>query len=77
MTSVPKHKNKAVRAAIEYAISKGWRLEKVTRKGHAWGKLYCPLASRDGCRFTVYGTPAIPEAPARDLRRTVDRCQHC
>jgi glutamate-1-semialdehyde aminotransferase len=71
-----KHQNKAVRAAIAYALSKGWRLKRSKGKGHAWGKLYCRRAAPDGCRFTVYGTPAIPEAHARDLRRTVDRCTH-
>ncbi len=71
-----KHKNKDIHAAIVFALSKGWRLEKAKGKGHAWGKLYCRRKASDGCRFTVYGTPAIPEAHARDLRRTVDRCRH-
>ena len=77
MADTPRHKNKEVRAAIEYAASKGWRIEKATGRGHTWAKLYCPFESREGCLFTVYGTPAIPEAHARDLRRTVDRCEHC
>jgi hypothetical protein len=77
MARVPRHPSKVVRGTIEDALRRGWRLEKATGKGHAWGKLYCPLASREGCRFTVYGTPAIPEAHARDLRRTLDRCRHC
>ena len=76
MGDIPKHKNKEVRFAIEYAISNGWRLERARGKGQVWGKLYCSLRSREGCRFTIYGTPAIPEAHAKDLRRTIDRCIH-
>ncbi|RMH16780.1 MAG: hypothetical protein D6696_17400 [Acidobacteria bacterium] len=71
-----KHKSKEIQAAIAYALDRGWRLERARGRGHAWGTLYCPLTDRGGCRFTVWGTPAIPEAHARDLRRTVDRCEH-
>ena len=77
MAGPARHPNKEIRSAIAYGLERGWRLEKARGRGHAWGRLYCPLAEREGCRFTIYGTPAIPEAHARDLKRTVDRCQHC
>jgi hypothetical protein len=35
-----KHPNKEIRAALEYAKQKGWRVEQ--SGSHAWGKIYCP-----------------------------------
>lgn len=71
------HKNKHIRAAIEYALSKGWRLELAGPSAHIWGTLYCPHAGRDGCFRHVYCTPRVPENHARKIRREVDSCPHC
>ena len=42
-----RHSKKEVEAALAYAESMGWRIEKAT--GHAWGRLYCPFNNRQ-CR---------------------------
>lgn len=69
-----RHPNKEIEAAVCHAEEHGWSL--VRQGGHAWGILHCPEAGRDGHRFSVYSTPRVPTAHARDLRRLVDRCQH-
>lgn len=70
------HPNKHIRAAVDYALSKGWRLVKSGARAHAWGRLYCPAGVRGGCTITVYSTPRVPEHHARYIRRRVDDCPH-
>ena len=70
----PRHPDKDIEAAVCYAEGRGW--EYVRPGAHAWGILHCPERGRDGHRFSVYSTPRIPGAHARDLRRAVDRCGH-
>jgi hypothetical protein len=72
--SRPCHPNKHVEAAVVYAESKGWRVE--MSKGHAWGKLFCPLADPSGCRMSVWSTPRSPENHAKQIRGKVDKCPH-
>ncbi len=62
------HPNKHIREAIEYAEAHGWRLHEGKRRAHIFGTLWCPLATREGCRFRVYSTPRHPEDHARDIR---------
>jgi len=74
-----KHPDKDVRAAIEMAVSKGWRFEE--GNGHAFGKLFCPWndqACRCGafCVLSVYSTPRNPQGHARTIRRKVLGCIH-
>jgi hypothetical protein len=74
-----KHPDKHIRAAIDDAISKGWRFEK--SNGHAFGKLLCPW-NDDDCRcgvfcvLSVYSTPRNPEHHARTIRQKVVGCIH-
>ncbi len=70
------HPNKHIRAAIEYAQSRGWRFKKAGPRAHAWGRLYCPHGQRGGGMKSVWGTPQSPEQHARALRRAVDNCSH-
>lgn len=70
------HHNKHIREAIEYAISREWRVVKSSGSAHAWGKLYCPESSRNGCIIVVYGTPRVPENHADRIRKLVDACRH-
>ena len=35
------HPNKEIRAAIDYALSHGWRLIKAGPRAHVWGRLLC------------------------------------
>ena len=34
------HPDKHIREAVNYALSKGWRLKKGGSRAHAWGRLY-------------------------------------
>jgi hypothetical protein len=70
------HKNKHIRAAVDYALSKGWRLVLAGPRTHIWGTLYCPHVGRDGCLRRVFCTPRVPEDHAKQIRRTVDSCRH-
>ena len=70
------HKNKHIRAAVDYALSKGWRLVLAGPRAHIWGKLYCPRHDRLGCDKAVYCTPRVPETHAKDIQRAVDLCPH-
>jgi len=70
----PKHPNDAIERAIRYAEQQGWRVVKSSGKAHAWGRLFCPRATREGCSVGVYSTPKNAENHARHIRRAVDRC---
>jgi len=70
------HPNKHIRAAVDYALERGWILRRAGARAHAWGRLYCPRHDREGCQQAVYCTPRVPEAHARDIRRAVDNCPH-
>lgn len=68
-----RHPNKHIQAAIEYAESKGWTI----RPGGHYGVLTCPAGERFACRYSVAGTPRVPENEAKRIRRKVDKCPHC
>ena len=70
------HKNKHIRAAVDYALEHGWRLVLAGPRAHIWGKLYCPQHDRTGCDQAVYSAPRVPEWHAEDIRRAVDCCPH-
>lgn len=70
----PSHPNKHIEAAVAYAELNGWRF--VMRAGHAWARLYCAFADREGCSVSVWSTPRNAENHAKALRRVVDRCPH-
>lgn len=72
LMSRPRHPNKEINAAVEAALELGWRLQ--LSKGHAWGHLFCPNASRSGCRISVWSTPRNAENHARAIRRLVASC---
>lgn len=73
MSAVPRHSKKEIEEALEYARQKGWRIEKAN--GHAWGRLYCPYESREGCHFSVWSTPRSAANEAKRIRRLVDKCE--
>ncbi|MEX0700819.1 MAG: hypothetical protein WD069_01875 [Planctomycetales bacterium] len=70
------HPNKAINAAIEYALENGWRFVRSGARSHAHGKLYCPAGERGGHIFVVRGTPRTPDLHARRIREAVDDCEH-
>ncbi|KOR31129.1 hypothetical protein TI05_13015 [Achromatium sp. WMS3] len=71
-----KHPNKHIQKAVEYAETHGWRLIKAGGHTHVWGKLLCPLKSRNGCFFNIHSTPQNPELHAVRIQRVVDNCNH-
>jgi len=70
----PSHPNKHIEAAVAYAELNGWRV--TISGGHAWAKLYCAFADREGCIISVWSTPRNAENHARAIIRAVDRCPH-
>lgn len=72
----PRHPNKEIEQAIKYAESKGWRYYSSGHSAHAWGRLLCPLADREGHSMSIWSTPKSTENHARQIRRNVDACEH-
>lgn len=70
-----RHPNKEIEAAVQYAESLGWKLH--ISSGHAWGHLYCPLNTRDGCIVSVWSTPRSAEGHAKAIVRAINRCPDC
>ena len=73
---MPDHQNKHIRESIKFAEQVGWTVIKAGPRAHLWGTLYCPQTGREGCRVRIMSTPRNPEAHARDIRRSVERCSH-
>lgn len=76
MTQRPKHPDKDIENAIQFAESKRWRYRKTGKSSHAWGKLMCAEQSRSGCTLSVYSTPKNGVDHANQIRRAVTRCSH-
>ena len=70
----PRHPKPEIEKAIQYAEGLGWTAE--LSNGHAWGRLFCPQSTREGCIVSVWSTPRSPENHARQIRKVVDRCPH-
>jgi len=70
------HPNKEIEAAIQYAEKHGWRYKSAGNSAHAWGRLLCPLSTRDGCAMSVWSTPRNSQNHAIQIRRSVDKCPH-
>ncbi|CAN5605646.1 hypothetical protein BH23PLA1_BH23PLA1_42330 [soil metagenome] len=72
----PRHPNKHIEEAIQYAEARGWICRKASPRAHAWGRLLCPGGERGACLFSVWSTPNDPQMVAANLVRRVDRCEH-
>ena len=70
----PRHPNKEIEVAVAHAEALGSLVVPIS--GHAWGRLYCPWADRDGCMVSVRSTPRNAENHAKAIRRDVARCPH-
>jgi hypothetical protein len=70
----PRHPKKEIEAVVKYAESLGWRWQKAT--DHAWGRLLCTEASRDGCAISVNSTPKNAQNHAKKIKKYVDNCPH-
>ena len=71
-----RHSNSHIERAIQIAEELGWRLEMCSGHAHAWGRLYCPRSTREGCIISIWSTPRVPENHARQIRQKVDSCPH-
>jgi hypothetical protein len=65
-----RHPKPEVEAALAYAESRGCQIEKISGRGHAWGKVRC----RDCPLIWVWSTPQSPGNHGKDLRHKVDKC---
>jgi hypothetical protein len=72
--SRPRHPDKHIEKAIQYAESLGWRVQK--SNSHSWGRLFCPQSTREGCIISIWCTPRDTGNHARQIRRFVDSCPH-
>lgn len=75
--SRPRHPNKNIESALQYAEQAGWTVQKAEGgRAHIWGKAMCPERSRDGDIEFIHCTPSNPEQHARKIRRAIDLCPH-
>lgn len=71
-----KHPDKEIEAVIQYAESRGWHYKKAGASAHAWGRLICPLHTRDGCMMSIWSTPRNSVNHADQIRKKTDQCPH-
>ena len=71
-----RHSSKEIEMAIQYAEVHGWRYKAVGNSAHAWGRLLCPLQSREGCIISVWSTPRNAGIHAAQIKRRIDKCPH-
>jgi len=76
MTRRSRHPNKEIEEAIKYAEQNGWIYKDSGNSAHSWGKLLCPLHTREGHQISIWSTPRSTFNHAQQIRRAVDRCQH-
>ena len=79
MVERPRHPKKEVEAVLRELEALGWKVEKRSGKGHAWGLLRCPKPSdecRCGklCQMSVNSTPQNPSNHAVKLRQKALGC---
>jgi len=71
-----KHPKKEIEEAIQYAEQQGWKYKSAGKSAHTWGRLLCPLHTRDGHQMSIWSTPKSPFNHAEQIRRLVDKCLH-
>lgn len=76
MAARSRHPDKDIERAIQYAEDHGWGYQDSGASSHAWGRLFCPLHTRDGHIISVWSTPRNAVAHARMICRSVDKCNH-
>lgn len=76
MAKRPKHPNKEIEEAILYAEENGWVCKDSGKSAHAWGRLLCPLHTREGHQMSIWSTPRSTFNHAQQIKRLVDKCQH-
>ena len=71
-----RHPSKEIEEAILYAEANDWEFKDSGKSSHAWGKLFCPLHTREGHHMSIWSTPRNTFNHAQQIRRLVDKCQH-
>ena len=72
-----KHPDKDIEKALQIAEGEGWRVEKASGgSAHPWGRIYCPLNTRMGCRMSIWSTPRSTTNHARQIQRHITKCEH-
>jgi len=71
-----KHPNKEIEKAILYAEQNGWTYKDSGKSAHAWGRLRCPLHTREGHQMSIWSTPRNAHNHAQQIRRMIDKCLH-
>lgn len=71
-----RHPNKEIEEAIKYAEKYGWKFKESGDSSHAWGKLFCPLHTREGHYMSIDSTPKNPSNYARLIFQRVNKCEH-
>ena len=71
-----KHPSKEIEEAVLYAEKKGWQFKSSGKSSHAWGRLLCPLHSREGHMISIWSTPRSVYNHAQQITKQVDKCEH-
>lgn len=69
------HPDKHIRAAIDYALQRGWLFITSGKSAHCFGRLQCGVAEHRDHMMSIWSTPAVPLHHTRQIMRMVDRCQ--
>jgi len=77
MSTRPRHPDKDIEAALCHAEENGWRVIKSQGgQAHPWGRIFCILENRDGCRMSISSTPRSTTNHAKRILKTVSKCPH-
>lgn len=71
-----RHPKSEVEKAVQYAEGVGWKVSKANGSSHAWGRIFCPLSTREGCKLSIWSTPKNAGNHARHIRNYIDSCPH-
>ncbi len=78
MSERRRHSKKEIEQAIQFAEHHGWQIEITSSStSHVWGRLKCPLRTREGCSMSVNSTPRNTTNHANAIKRKIARCPHC
>jgi hypothetical protein len=68
------HPDKHIRAAIHYAMLRGWVFHPGGKSAHCFGRLRCGIPQHKEHMMSVWSTPGNCVNHARQIIRMVDRC---
>lgn len=73
MAKRPKHTNKHIAAAIDYALENGWKYVETGKSAHAFCILRCTQGHSEHS-MSVFSTPQKPENHAKKILKMVEKC---